>query len=576
MGRIATLIISSVFMLTAFAYTATDNTDPKSQKPVYERQHIEHGMSLHSESLQPVKEVDFQDVGVDALVIENQHEAEYMLGTFSIPNTQIRVHKIGNLQLTVSNYGVFGSQMENLIDPETGMPAPSCEFPAGSGNEYLYQGGLWIGAVVNEDTLVSVGLDGWQFVNELYPDSLPGGDIIMRSNLPGSPYYSPDAISEEDYIAVYYDTVTNPSYVITDPFDGRPHIPLGLKIRQESYAWSSAEYEDFIIFRYVISNIAQNQLNDIYIGLYYDADILNPEFNPDGYEDDVSGSVQFMDAFTGQEALIGWAADNDGDPSSGSWNYYSPRGVLGVSLLKFPNVSDVAFNWWISNGYDPANYDWGPMLEENYRDFGTGGIGTPAGDRNKYYVMSNGEHDFDQMLTGIDHTGEGWLPGPPSYYAENLANGYDTRFLFSFGGADLNPGDSIELAFVLTVGDGFHKNPDDFSNLFDADNPQLYYDSLDFSSLIDNVQTARQLYRSLFPEEYICGDATGDGIININDVVFTINYLFLSGPDPYPYESANVNCDNKVNLIDVVYLVNYIFRGGFEPGDPNGDGIPDC
>jgi len=203
-------------------------------------------------------------------------------------------------------------------------------------------------------------------------------------------------------------------------------------------------------------------------------------------------------------------------------------------------------------------------------------LGTPAGDRNKYYIMSNGEHDYDQMFTGIDHTGEGWLPGPLSSYAENLANGYDTRFLFSFGGANLDPGDSIEMAFVLAMGDGFHKNPGDYGNLFDVNNPQLYYDSLDFSDLIDNVQTARQLYRSLFPQEYICGDATGDGTININDVVYIINYLFLSGPDPYPYESANVNCDNKVNLIDVVYLVNYIFRGGYEPGDPNGDGIPDC
>lgn len=501
---------------------------------------------------------------------------DIMSAAASIPNTQFRVHKVGNVRLTVSNYGMYGTQMEGFIDPETGLEAPSCEFPAGSGDEYLFEGAIWIGAVVGDDTLVSVGNDGWEHVFEMYPDAMPGGDMIKRSNLPGSPYYSPDAISEEDYISIYYDTITDPSFVNADSFDGRPHIPLGLKIRQESYAWSSAEYEDFIIFRYVVSNIAQNQLNDIYVGLYYDADILNPEHSYTGYDDDVSGSIQFYDDSTGENVLVGWSTDNDGDPVLGSWASYSPRAALGVSLLEFPNTPENSFNWWVSEGYNPALYDWGPMLAENYRDFGTGGIGTPSGDKNKYYIMSNGERDYDQMFTGIDHTGDGWLPGPDSAFAQNLANGYDTRFLFSFGAANLSPGDSIEFAFVLAMGDNVHKNPNDYADLYDGNNPQPYFDSLDFSSLIANVQTARQLYRSLFPLNYICGDVTGDRIINIGDIVYLINYMFLSGQAPYPPEAGDVNCDGKISLVDAVYLVNYIFRGGNLPGDPNGDGIPDC
>jgi len=31
-----------------------------------------------------------------------------------------------------------------------------------------------------------------------------------------------------------------------------------------------------------------------------------------------------------------------------------------------------------------------------------------------------------------------------------------------------------------------------------------------------------------------------------------------------------------VDIDDVVYVINYIFSGGPEPGDPNGDGVPDC
>lgn len=39
---------------------------------------------------------------------------------------------------------------------------------------------------------------------------------------------------------------------------------------------------------------------------------------------------------------------------------------------------------------------------------------------------------------------------------------------------------------------------------------------------------------------------------------------------------GDVNCDGQVDIDDVVYLINFIFGGGPPPGDPNNDGIPDC
>ncbi len=67
------------------------------------------------------------------------------------------------------------------------------------------------------------------------------------------------------------------------------------------------------------------------------------------------------------------------------------------------------------------------------------------------------------------------------------------------------------------------------------------------------------------PEQYTCGDVTGDEMIDVDDIVFLIAYLFLEGPAPDPIESGDVNCDNNVNLLDVVYIVNYQFRGGQAP-----------
>lgn len=61
------------------------------------------------------------------------------------------------------------------------------------------------------------------------------------------------------------------------------------------------------------------------------------------------------------------------------------------------------------------------------------------------------------------------------------------------------------------------------------------------------------------------GDLNSDGFIDIGDVVFSINYLYKSGPAPDPLEIGDCNCDGVVNLGDVVYLINYLFKGGAPP-----------
>ena len=73
-----------------------------------------------------------------------------------------------------------------------------------------------------------------------------------------------------------------------------------------------------------------------------------------------------------------------------------------------------------------------------------------------------------------------------------------------------------------------------------------------------------------------CGDANGDGSVNVSDAVFIINYVFSGGNPPVPYEIGDVNCDTKVNVSDAVYLINYVFSGGHAPCDTDGDTVPEC
>lgn len=65
--------------------------------------------------------------------------------------------------------------------------------------------------------------------------------------------------------------------------------------------------------------------------------------------------------------------------------------------------------------------------------------------------------------------------------------------------------------------------------------------------------------------ESSCGDVALSGLVDIDDVVFLVNYIFSGGPTPIPPESGDVDCSGGVDIDDVVYLVMYIFASGPEP-----------
>ncbi|MCX6832929.1 MAG: right-handed parallel beta-helix repeat-containing protein [candidate division Zixibacteria bacterium] len=61
------------------------------------------------------------------------------------------------------------------------------------------------------------------------------------------------------------------------------------------------------------------------------------------------------------------------------------------------------------------------------------------------------------------------------------------------------------------------------------------------------------------------GDVDGDSTVNIADVVFLIDYIFMGGAAPLPLSVGDVDCSGSINIADVVYLIAYIFSGGPAP-----------
>jgi len=458
------------------------------------------------------------------------------------PNQTLRVHRVGNVWFSITNYGKFGSEARGLYDPLTNSLAPSCEFPAGTNLEYLFQGALWIGAVVEGDepgeldTLTSYGEDGWlnPGPKEINPEPPPNGNILMLSSRgENAPPYAPttghvneipgrifEAISEQDFICVMTDTIL--VGVLPDPHDSRAHRPLYIKVVQKSYSWSYEYAEDFILIDYEIENIGDQPLKNVWIGLYIDADVAHSSeggYDAEaGAQDDICGFLEYFypegdptdTTAPRTEIFTAWIADNDAQPTGGAFTYASARGLSGCRVVRAPEPDTSAeediqysFNWWISN-MEPAQ-DWGPQLQENFdrwHEFPGGGRGTPGGDRAKYQVMSNNEFDYDQIWCNLDfweNEDTAWIPNNAQDPA-SVANGFDTRYLLSFGEfASIPKGTVLPLTIAYICGENLHQDPNNEANNLhthtdDSASIAIYYNNLNFRDFATNAQWAEWVY----------------------------------------------------------------------------------
>jgi hypothetical protein len=85
---------------------------------------------------------------------------------------------------------------------------------------------------------------------------------------------------------------------------------------------------------------------------------------------------------------------------------------------------------------------------------------------------------------------------------------------------------------------------------------------------IDFVQTSRTATRIFTNSWCIPGDANGSGdpAVDIDDVVYLINYVFGGGPMPVERECCgDENGSCGVDIDDIVYVINFVFCGGPPP-----------
>jgi plastocyanin len=108
-------------------------------------------------------------------------------------------------------------------------------------------------------------------------------------------------------------------------------------------------------------------------------------------------------------------------------------------------------------------------------------------------------------------------------------------------------GQSFEVAFTLADGPG----------------PFPYHCAIHALTMLDTV------FVNGPPPCTTCGDANGDGAVDISDVVFLISHIFSGGVAPgdcnYTKGKGDANGDGGVDISDAVYLISRIFSGGLPP-----------
>ena len=68
--------------------------------------------------------------------------------------------------------------------------------------------------------------------------------------------------------------------------------------------------------------------------------------------------------------------------------------------------------------------------------------------------------------------------------------------------------------------------------------------------------------------EFLRGDSTGDGKLDISDPVTTLGYLFLGKTASPCIDTLDADDSGVVNISDPIYALNYLFAGGAAPPAP--------
>ncbi len=406
----------------------------------------------------------------------------------------------GNIRMTVNNLGMIGNAFKGSYNI---LGYPSCEFPANSGVEHLFQGGLWIGCLINGSQVAvssgaiddasgyTTGKGGFEFTAAI------GSKLRERSSLIDNPLYQTDAISHQDYISDFTDKniiVPGTNIVINNH-----QFPLGADVHFEAYNYNFNFANYFVILNYTITNNSTNNWDSVFIGYWKDGVVRNVNITPPGggafynkggngfldsldiaYEFDATGDVGFTNSYVGLKYL------GSTDPAG-----------FAHPLVR-PNFHAFYNSWQFQNSADPLYF-------------------SPTDDNQKYGKMTSGLNTRSDWETVIRPT---------------LRQANNRSHLMSVGPfVQIKPGETINISFSLVC-----------AKKVEDGNPNTADNDAQKSVLIQNSKFAQTAFNG--------EDVNFNGILDAGedrDGNGTITRFVLPTPPSLPRMKV-VSTENKIEL----------------------------
>ena len=283
---------------------------------------------------------------------------------------------VGSVGLNVTNVGTVGRP--NVRNDPAG--APSFEYPIGSGIEHLFEGGLWIGARYQGNTVVSTasvdaaqgyttGAAGFEYT--------PLSGIREISSLPTSPNFSAAAVSHQDLITNFTDSnvIVPGSQIIIQEHD----LPLKAEVQLETYAWSFPFADHFVILNYTVTNRSQSQWDSVYFGLWTDLVVRNVNVTQDaGTAFFNKGGGGYLDSLW---AVYVYQVTGDDLDYTRSYGANQVLGAQWRGMYFHPSNADTFQELGYTAPEVNAHF-W------NFREFTGGQFGAPSDDLERYVKMS--------------------------------------------------------------------------------------------------------------------------------------------------------------------------------------------
>lgn len=339
----------------------------------------------------------------------------------------------GRFSMRITNVGIIGNAFY-----ASGLSFdPSFEYPRGSGHELLHHAELWVGAINERGEPRVSGSPMLEWRPTLDPSdrvrSASAGDNGTRGHfdddsdgktdeeqLNGRDEDGDGRVDEDlllpaqQMLAAQYTDDQRTAVEYAYP-NGEHHTPLGLAVHQEAYAWSLPGHDGVAGMAFTITNIGNEVLRDVRLGVYADLDsresssgighlddrldILPYSFLIAPHPDTLEGNwiKQCGEVISGQAALV-----RDASPRSSQ---------AGVALVPLAHTTDV-LGWFVNDAFPNVRQAResavAPRRDSTFRLFSfisdapPGQGGPPIIDEDRYAAMA-GNYPTSNAEPGHDH-----------------------------------------------------------------------------------------------------------------------------------------------------------------------------